>query len=836
MSEFKLIEENVNALRLSDDTKFYDYNVFKDLVESAEEVHGLSVFSNYKVPEYSTFVPFIYQKNAVDTMLIDFEGRGVFGDQVGLGKTIEALMSAHIMFCQKEIKNCLIVCPANLIEQWVGEIEKKFRDKSGECVFDIRLKKSKNGRYITDGNMNMHALKEQINDTENKDLDRLPVFFISNGSLTSSANIDLEAELAAELEQKESDIAKLTKAIDEKELEISRLLNPQEDFVRDELERYKGVAFAEGRNIEEFYPPVLKANKEITDIKAQIAKLTDEIDATKKASLWQSTIDLLIVDEVDTIVSNAVTKIVKYDDHDNTQLQEKKLEKAKAVLDSLLKIQKKYCFLISATPLRAQLEDIYYLTKIVNETRFPDLDSFYNYVGARSLDVLVTDNSNITRLTGLINTMFTRNRMDDDIVKESYKPSPNCSIGDIVDAVLNNNLNAGRKIYKGLTDREIKSRVSRIMQFVNNEINIMVKHTGNQGTPEKLFNAVRENYVNMPIYVTLIMKGLYSYYNATRDVYIHNYIDWSRQKKNGNCINVGGNDIEQNQSILERIGEMHEKVVIFKGKLSNRRVLYDIIRKKFPDRKVFADIDEDDFMESVIGDAQIAYSDDWKDDDSESYDETTEAMTYRKFKEIPKNNRYKAFKRWNKNEFIKADVDYSDAIYLVDYTRREGSNLNCASHLIICEMVDYAKGRSFIDPLRFEQIIGRLNRVGQMNNIHVDVYVDSEKEHALYDLYADEDGLAMVGTGRAEVSFVVPIVTAIFKNYAKNDKGRGPRFWFSELKAPSGLTDIFDYCYEEDYKENNNRKYSDGPRYKLLKSTISEMCKLLMKRVTKEAR
>lgn len=53
MSEFKLIEENVNALRLSDDTKFYDYNVFKDLVESAEEVHGLSVFSNYKVPEYS---------------------------------------------------------------------------------------------------------------------------------------------------------------------------------------------------------------------------------------------------------------------------------------------------------------------------------------------------------------------------------------------------------------------------------------------------------------------------------------------------------------------------------------------------------------------------------------------------------------------------------------------------------------------------------------------------------------------------------------------------------------------------------------------------------------
>ena len=40
---------------------------------------------------------------------------------MGLGKTIQTIVSIRILFQEKEINNCLIVVPVSLISNWVFE-------------------------------------------------------------------------------------------------------------------------------------------------------------------------------------------------------------------------------------------------------------------------------------------------------------------------------------------------------------------------------------------------------------------------------------------------------------------------------------------------------------------------------------------------------------------------------------------------------------------------------------------------------------------------------------------------------------------------------------------
>ena len=70
-------------------------------------------------------------------MLGKFEGRGVFGDQVGLGKTLEALMTADVMFRCATIKNCVIVTTKSTIHQWRNECNIKFRHEDGSPMFEV---------------------------------------------------------------------------------------------------------------------------------------------------------------------------------------------------------------------------------------------------------------------------------------------------------------------------------------------------------------------------------------------------------------------------------------------------------------------------------------------------------------------------------------------------------------------------------------------------------------------------------------------------------------------------------------------------------------------------
>lgn len=67
-----------------------------------------------------------YQVETAKKVLKYFHGRVLLGDEVGLGKTIEAGMLIKEYLLRDMVKNILILTPAPLVSQWREEMEQKF--------------------------------------------------------------------------------------------------------------------------------------------------------------------------------------------------------------------------------------------------------------------------------------------------------------------------------------------------------------------------------------------------------------------------------------------------------------------------------------------------------------------------------------------------------------------------------------------------------------------------------------------------------------------------------------------------------------------------------------
>ncbi|HKZ84091.1 MAG TPA: SNF2-related protein [Anaerolineae bacterium] len=67
-----------------------------------------------------------HQLKTVTTVLRRFRGRALLCDEVGLGKTIEAGMILLELLMRKLARRVLILTPPSLIEQWRGEMSRKF--------------------------------------------------------------------------------------------------------------------------------------------------------------------------------------------------------------------------------------------------------------------------------------------------------------------------------------------------------------------------------------------------------------------------------------------------------------------------------------------------------------------------------------------------------------------------------------------------------------------------------------------------------------------------------------------------------------------------------------
>ncbi len=72
-----------------------------------------------------------HQLRTAKTVLRRFRGRAMLCDEVGLGKTIEAGLILSELHIRGLVRSVLIITPASLVEQWRGEMRRKF---SLDCV------------------------------------------------------------------------------------------------------------------------------------------------------------------------------------------------------------------------------------------------------------------------------------------------------------------------------------------------------------------------------------------------------------------------------------------------------------------------------------------------------------------------------------------------------------------------------------------------------------------------------------------------------------------------------------------------------------------------------
>lgn len=482
---FSLKNEDYTELLFDDSNeddstiKFYDYSVYHSLVDAAVDVKRQPIFSDYgDITVYPYFKPFKYQVDSVRTMLSRFEGRGIFADQVGLGKTPQALMTADVMFRCGTIRNAVIIASTSIIRQWRKEANTKFRRDDGSSIFELYpSEETRKDTFSFD-----ELLKELEADKQTRRANALKVYFLSTDALKhpstlekirksiEAANFENDANapfnpktlyennfcaisMSDECIEKENNIAKLyaiaDKLLDEFDdawhndpiidayqlrhiyQDCYKILGKREKWdvtskweIKEHLQdALLGLQLKDGqylvKSIENF-------NKKLEKIRTRICNIQNEVLSLQKLNLFnkERTIDLLIFDEVQTLLSNLSP--------DEASDRKKELfDAATNQQEFIARIQKKYCILISATPIRDDLSDIFNLLYMVDKNKLGDTkaeaeERFYkgHFGGHRSLSSMANDKDSKKKfqaLNGLINSKFTRKRQYDDDVVESLR-------------------------------------------------------------------------------------------------------------------------------------------------------------------------------------------------------------------------------------------------------------------------------------------------------------------------------------------------------------------------------------------------------------------------------
>ncbi|EKD55686.1 MAG: hypothetical protein ACD_59C00074G0003 [uncultured bacterium] len=94
---------------------------FKDKYKSLSQ-EGFRAAANFKI------LPLPHQLLAVNFVLEHFKPRVLIADEVGLGKTIEAILLYEELKSRHMVKSVLIVTPSGLCRQWQEELKEKFSE------------------------------------------------------------------------------------------------------------------------------------------------------------------------------------------------------------------------------------------------------------------------------------------------------------------------------------------------------------------------------------------------------------------------------------------------------------------------------------------------------------------------------------------------------------------------------------------------------------------------------------------------------------------------------------------------------------------------------------
>jgi SNF2 family DNA or RNA helicase len=113
----------------------------------AEHAQLVSGFDELICLEQLSFAPFDYQMRAAQIMLRRFRGRGMFCDEVGLGKTIEAGLVIKEYLSRNIIQRLMVVTPASLVEQWREELAVKFGLTGFVTTADVDFRAAGSGAW-----------------------------------------------------------------------------------------------------------------------------------------------------------------------------------------------------------------------------------------------------------------------------------------------------------------------------------------------------------------------------------------------------------------------------------------------------------------------------------------------------------------------------------------------------------------------------------------------------------------------------------------------------------------------------------------------------------------
>ena len=167
-------------------------SLFKDslLKRLKELLKSSPVFAQFNL---GTSALFPHQISSVQKALTMWPVRVLFSDEVGLGKTLELGTLIAYLYKHNLVKNVLILCPAQLINQWQDEMLdhfdlnfKIYDNKKGEWIgsnpkFDIPQSQEKPIRYSSDFPELAVMSKNMIGSTNENifsDVEELPDFLV----------------------------------------------------------------------------------------------------------------------------------------------------------------------------------------------------------------------------------------------------------------------------------------------------------------------------------------------------------------------------------------------------------------------------------------------------------------------------------------------------------------------------------------------------------------------------------------------------------------------------------------------------------------------------------
>ena len=112
--------------RLENREAWDNWKLFKMSYEIAKK-NLITDFRGLQSPNYlPNLKPLAHQLEAAETVIERMNGKAILADEVGLGKTIEAGLILKEYLIRGLVKKALILAPASLVDQWIGEMNQKF--------------------------------------------------------------------------------------------------------------------------------------------------------------------------------------------------------------------------------------------------------------------------------------------------------------------------------------------------------------------------------------------------------------------------------------------------------------------------------------------------------------------------------------------------------------------------------------------------------------------------------------------------------------------------------------------------------------------------------------